>query len=196
MYPDVHRVTRLHFAPELGGLPMPFLTAAVVLVGALGLVNLAVTLGLVRRMRQYGHLLQGLEPAEMGASTKPVGSAVSPFTATALDGTVVDLDWFTEPVVVAFFSPGCPACKDLIPGFVAIAATRRTLAVVEKGPVPADEYIEPLAEVSTVVADEQARGAIAAFGVRAFPAVCHVDAKGVITGTGVHLVPSHAPVAA
>ncbi|WP_159104567.1 MULTISPECIES: hypothetical protein [unclassified Plantactinospora] len=175
---------------------LPILTAAVVLVGALGLLNLALTLGLVRRMRQYGHLLEGLEPAELGASTKPVGSAVAPFTATALDGTVVDADWFTEPVVVGFFSPGCPACKDLIPGFVAVAATRRALAVVEKGPEPADEYTEPLSRVATVLADEQARGAVAAFGVRAFPAVCQVDATGVITGTGVHLVPSHAPVAA
>ncbi|MFC7545650.1 TlpA family protein disulfide reductase [Plantactinospora sp. GCM10030261] len=175
---------------------MPFLTAAVVLVGALGLVNLLLTLGLTRRMRQYGHLLDGLEPAERGASTRPVGSDVSPFTATAVDGTVVGLDWFREPTLVGFFSPGCSACKDVLPGFVAAAATKRALAVVEKGPEPADEYVEPLAKVATVLVDDQAHEAITAFAVRAFPAVCAVDSQGVITETGVQVARPSAAVPA
>lgn len=173
-----------------------FLTAAVVLVGATCLLNLVLTLGLIRRMRQYGHLLDGLEPAEIGASTRSVGSAVAPFTATAVDGSVVGPGWFTEPTLVGFFSPGCPSCKNLLPGFLAAAATRRALAVVEKGPEPGDEYVGPLAEVATVLDGDESRGAIVAFGVRGFPAVCQVDAQGVISATGAHLVGSPAPVAA
>jgi thiol-disulfide isomerase/thioredoxin len=145
-------------------------------------------------MRQYAELLAGLEPAEMGGSTKPVGSAVGPFSATAVDGTPVDERWFTGSTLVGFFSPGCPACEQLMPDFIAAAATRRALAVVEDGTEPAEKYVRPLAETATVLAGAQAQPAVAAFGVHGFPAVCTVDQHGLVSATGTELVTGKRPV--
>ena len=176
---------------------MGFVVAGLVMVAALSLFNLALALRMARQLRTYAAFFAGLEPAETGAggSTRPPGAAVGPFTTTAVDGTTVDNAWLDEPTLVGFFSPGCPACTDLIPAFVAAAEGRRALAVVEAGPAEFDDHVSDLTGHATVVAGEPAAVAVSAFGVRGFPAVCTVDGQGVVTATGVHLVREHHPVA-
>jgi len=170
---------------------VPHLVAALVLVGALALLNLLLTYGLIRRLREQAALLTELAggagaPPDDG--THPAGSAVGPFRAEALDATVVDAAWFDRPTLVGFLSPGCAPCAELLPRFAEAAATTRALAVVEPGPDDDGAYRAALAGRATVVAGEQARAVLGAFGVRAFPAVCRVDAAGVITATGTRLV--------
>lgn len=173
---------------------MGFLVVGLVMVAALGLVNLAITLRMARQLRAYAGFFDGLEPDEVGGSTRPPGSGVGPFRALAVDGTPVDAAWFDEPTLVGFFSPGCSLCSALIPDFVREAAGRRALAVIEEGPEPLDEYVSALRDAATVIAGEPARPAVVAFGVRGYPAVCTVDGHGVITATGVHLVSAGHPV--
>lgn len=175
---------------------MPYIVAVLVLVGTVTLANLVLTLGLVRRMRQYAAVVSGLQPREAGGTTRPIGTAITPFRATAVDGTVIDERWLDAPTVVGFFSPGCPACKELLPDFVTAAASRRALAVVEDGNEPAEDYVTALAAVAPVLAGPEAQPAVIAFGVRGYPSVCSVDAHGVVSGVGVHLVQSRHAVAA
>jgi thiol-disulfide isomerase/thioredoxin len=171
---------------------VPYVVAALVLVGGLALLNLLVTYGLIRRVREQAVMLNdlvgGLAPAADGELDRPAGGPVAPFRAEALVGTAVDAGWFDRPTLVGFFSPGCRPCAELIPRFVAAAATTRALAVVDPAPVDDGEYRRALTGHATVVAGEQARAVVAAFGVRAFPAACTVDATGVITATGTGLV--------
>jgi hypothetical protein len=178
---------------------MALLAAAVVVLAVVCVLNLVLTLGMARRMRQYAALLDGLEPPELDGLTRPVGSAVGEFRGVAVDGTTVDRQWLTEPTrteptVVAFFSPGCPACRELVPLFVATAATTRALAVVEDGPAGMENYVSDLAPAATVLVGEQARSAVTAFHVRGFPAVCTVDTSGVVSATGTHLLGEPHPV--
>jgi thiol-disulfide isomerase/thioredoxin len=172
------------------------LVVAVALVSALGLINLVFVLALSRRLRRFEELFAGLQPAEVGASTKPAGSAVAPFTAVAVDGTAVDERWFTAPTLVTFLAPGCPACAELMPSIVAAAGDGRALAVIEDGGEPAEAYLSALAGTATVLAGDQARSAVVAFGVRGYPAVCLVDAGGIISATGTHLLGAPHPVSA
>ena len=171
---------------------MPYVVAALVLVGSLALLNLLLTYGLIRRVREQAGRLSdlagGLHASPDGELARPVGSSVEPFRTEAIDGTSVDLAWFDQPTLVGFFSPGCRPCAELIPRFVAAAATMRALAVVEPAPVDDAEYRTSLAGSATVVAGEPARAVIDAFGVQGFPTACLVDAAGTIMATGTKLV--------
>jgi hypothetical protein len=170
---------------------MGVLIGGLVMIGALSLFNLALGLRMARQMRSYAQIFGTLQPAEVDAGTRPIGSAVGRFATVAIDGTPVDDAWFIAPTLVGFFSPGCSACGELIPGFVAAAATHRALAVVESGPESMDDYVSSLSGSAVVVSGEQAQPVVAAFGVHGFPAACIVDGHGVITATGVHLVKGH-----
>jgi len=171
---------------------VPYVVAALVLVGGLALLNLLLTYGLIRRLREQGAMLTdlmgGLGAAPPGDLARPVGSPVEPFRTEAVDGTTVDVAWFDGPTLVGFFSPGCAPCAELIPRFAEAAATTRALAVIEPGPVDDSDYRTALAAHATVVAGEPARAVVEAFGVLGFPTACLVDAEGVITATGTRLV--------
>ena len=174
---------------------MTILVAALVLVAAVSLLNLVLVLAMARRLRQYADLFDGLRPADVGGSTKPAGSVVAPFTAVSVDGTQIDERWFVAPTLVAFLSPGCRPCAELLPSVVAATTRWRTLAVIEPGDEAAEqEYVSVLADAATVLTGEQARAAAAAFGVRGYPAVCVVDANRVVSATGTHLLTVPDPV--
>lgn len=170
---------------------MGVLIGGLILVGALSLFNLMLSLRMARQLRAYAEIFGTLQPAEADAGTRPPGSGIGAFRTVAIDGTSVDDAWFTEPALVGFFSPGCPACGELIPGFVAAAADHRALAVIENGPEPMDDYLAKLTGSAVIVVGDQARPVVAAFGVSGYPAVCAVDGHGVITATGAHLVTGH-----
>jgi len=174
---------------------MPFLTAAVVLVGVLCLINLLVSYGVIRRLREHAALLASRNGV-VDDSMAPVGSTVAGFAAIASDGTAVDPTSFAVPTLVGFFAPGCPACEELLPAFLAIHATgvdadgrkvQRVLAVVTEGQT-APDYAARLSGSVPVVGGEQAQRMAAAFGVRGYPCVCVVDPGGVIAAVGTRLV--------
>jgi thiol-disulfide isomerase/thioredoxin len=172
---------------------VPYVVSALVLVGGIALLNLLLTLGLIRRMREQANALSALvggltPPPYDDESMRSVGSAVEPFHAQAVDGSPIDTGWFDRPTLVGFFSPGCQPCTELLPRFVAAATDMRALAVIEPGPLDDSDYRAALADHATVVVGEPARAVIAAFGVQGFPAVCRVDGAGVITATGTRLV--------
>lgn len=115
------------------------LAAAVLAVGALAMVNLVLTVGVVRRLREHSDLLPGTPGPAVGmpggmSGIAPVGTPVPSFTAGPSDSPVTDRD-LTDGTLVAFFSPTCEPCRDKLPGFVARYAdrpeeVRQVLAVV------------------------------------------------------------------
>ena len=181
---------------------MPFLVAGFVVLGALTLLNLLLTLGVIRRLREHTALLgRSSHPAHGDASpTRPVDAVVEDFTATTVGGVLVSRDSLAADTLVGFFSPGCQACDTLVPDFVDLAATvpggrTHVLAVVEALPGDEDQHTAPLSEVAHVVVERPGTaGLVAAFGVSSFPAVCVVDSDGRVVATGRSLAALPAPV--
>ncbi|MFD9426861.1 MULTISPECIES: hypothetical protein [unclassified Streptomyces] len=115
------------------------LAVAILAVGALALVNLVLTVGVVRRLREHSDLLERAPVPAVGmpegmSGIAAVGTSIPSFTAGPPDSPVTDRD-LADGTLVAFFSPTCAPCHDKLPGFVARYAdrpeeARRVLAVV------------------------------------------------------------------
>jgi len=161
---------------------MPVLISAVALLGALALLNLVLTYGVIRRLNA-----QATAPAADHAGLSDaasIGAVAGPFSVTALDGSAVSHDTLPTPALVGFFAPGCPPCAELLPEFTGRLgesgpAADRVLAVVTPG-AGQQEYVDALVEVATVVTGEQAHDLVAAFGVSGFPVVARLDDDGTV----------------
>lgn len=93
---------------------MPILIAALAVLATLCVLNLLLTFGIVRRLRQ-------MEDEELGDLTLAVGSALPDFTAVTTTGNRVSSSTVGRGAVVAFFSPDCGACRRQLPRFTEIA---------------------------------------------------------------------------
>jgi thiol-disulfide isomerase/thioredoxin len=185
---------------------MYVLVAAVVLLGALCMVNLLLTYGVIRRLRHHTELLSTRSAApDAGDLMLPAGSSVRDFAVTDRDGGSVSPATFTAPTLVAFLSPGCGPCETLLPQFAHAArewpgGPDQVLAVVAgegDGDHDGDEatFASHLAPVATVVV-EGAQEMATAFGVRGYPVLCVVDNAGTITWTGRKMEAIKRPVVA
>lgn len=162
-----------------------YLSAAVVLVGALCLFNLLLCLGVVRRLREHTELLQRLAGASSDVAVA-VGATVGAFAATTTAGRLVTRDSLDRPTLVGFFTPGCPPCQEQVPLFVAYGARfdGAVLAVAVGEPDETRELVRRLAGTMEVVV-EPAGGPVAnAFGVTGFPALCVLDPTGQVLASG------------
>src|SRR4051794_30809850 len=99
---------------------MAYLVAAVVGLTALSLFQLALTLGVVRRLRAQDAQLARLNETG-GLPMTAIGQRVGAFEATATDGSTVRRDGIGRRTI-AFFTPDCKACTQQLPEFVAYAA--------------------------------------------------------------------------
>ena len=166
---------------------MPVLASAVVLVGAICLLNLLLTVGVVRRLRVHDQRLAETGPA--GRRRLEPGAAIGPFTATATDGHTVSAAALPPRSVVGFFSPACGPCLEQIPRFVDFASGlpggREQVLAVVCGPAqdaaPLAGQLEPVARVVV----EGTGGALAeAFATMAFPSIFVTDGEGRIRASG------------
>ncbi|MGP4096335.1 TlpA family protein disulfide reductase [Nonomuraea sp. KM90] len=157
---------------------MPYLIVAVVLVGVLCLLNLLLTVGVIRRLRKQAASAASLPPMEDGLA---VGEEIPEFAATTTDGEPISDELIDGPALIGFFSPSCEPCRELMPRFIEHA--RRTpaavLAVVVTDSDSDQEAVadvERLAEVARVVV-EAPHGAIqGAFQVAGYPTVFEIGA--------------------
>jgi thiol-disulfide isomerase/thioredoxin len=161
---------------------MTVLVAAVVLVGALGAVNLLFCLGVVRRLREHTEILNEMSAAP--ALILPAGKTVADFAAVTVAGTPVSRGSLAGPTLVAFFSPGCGPCAEQLPRFADLVRGRppgRVLAVVCGGDeVAAAPMVEPLREVAEVVREDGTGPMQEAFAVRGFPTFAVVEPGGLV----------------
>jgi hypothetical protein len=164
--------------------------AALILVGAICLLDLILTLGVIRRLREHTTHLETLLRAGAGAPAASglpaVGGTVGEFAARTLDGEDLSRRSLSGETLVAFFSPGCKPCLEKLPGFLDHAARRiggrrLVLAIVAGGDAAGAEMAETLSPVARVVVEDGYDGPVArAFGVREYPAFCLVDSEGTI----------------
>ncbi|NUW30420.1 hypothetical protein HTZ77_03120 [Nonomuraea sp. SMC257] len=183
---------------------MPFLTALVILFVALGIVNLLLTFGVVRRLREHTRVLERLVRAG-GTHAPPeftdlprAGDAVGAFTATTVDGEPVSPERLPGRTVAVFLAPECGSCRDKVPAIAAWAGDRdrEQVLVVLDGQVtdPAD-MVRALGPVARVVVEKEGTPVADAFHVRSFPAFCVVE-RGRMTEVGVDFSRLPAPARA
>jgi hypothetical protein len=155
------------------------LLAAVVLVGALGIVNLALLLAVVRRLRALGPGgdASGDDPAGL-----PVGSVLPDFRAAERDsGEPVTGALLADGGFLAFLRADCHWCWEKFPamaGYLRDAGIdrRRVLfVVIEDVQLPSERW-ESLAELGTVVAETPGGPLGKLFDLRATPSYVLVGA--------------------
>ncbi|MEO6088187.1 MAG: hypothetical protein ABIQ18_34245 [Umezawaea sp.] len=156
------------------------LTVAVILLGALCALDLLLTLGVVRRLREHTTTLEDLlsrgGAAPMGpaiAGDLPsVGKEVGSVTATAVDGAPISLDLLPADHVAVFLTADCPSCKDQLPALTSWASAQdrsRTVVVVDGRLADPAELVAALSPVATVVVESVDIPVTEAYGVHAFP---------------------------
>jgi hypothetical protein len=134
---------------------MQLVIAALVVLSLLGLLNLLLTVGIIRRMRADA----GTKGAASSSGLRP-GSAVGEFAVTTINGEPITDKTVTG--TVAFFSAGCEACHDLLPDFLAYARDqgRDNVVAVVGGDDPTT--VSTLEGVARVVTAEITGGPVAA----------------------------------
>lgn len=164
---------------------MTVLVTLGVLVGVLCVLNLLLTFGVIRRLREHGDLIAkgAASGAGGGPPTLPVGQRAAEFTGITTDGAAVSRDLLSGDTLVAFLTPGCTPCQKKLPGLVEAArewpgGRSKTLAVVIGDPDEAADYVEKLVPVARVVLESPGGEVAAAFGVQSYPLFGVVDRSG------------------
>jgi len=175
----------------------------IVAIAALSVVcvlNLLLTVGVIRRLREHTTLLDTMNPQPPQAM-RATGAEVDDFAVTAQDGTPVARRLLAGLTLVGFFSTTCEPCHERLPDFVARARRMpggrpRVLAVVASRADDHAGMVASLADAAAVVVEGPAGELARAFGVRAFPAFGLVDEAGTIVASSTDLGSIPIPVAA
>ena len=161
---------------------MIYLFAAVAIVGILCVLNLVLTFGVIRRLRE--------DTARLAAEHRfaiEVGRRPAEFTARTIDGEEVSLK---HPALVGFFAAGCEPCTAQIEPFVVQAAklpdgAAQVLVVIDGTTETAQDYITALSPVAQIVLEVGNNGPVkSAFELTGFPSVFLLDDDGVVVASG------------
>ncbi|WP_159942293.1 MULTISPECIES: hypothetical protein [unclassified Nocardiopsis] len=167
---------------------MFFVVVAVVLVGALGLVNLLLSIGVVRRLRQHTELLEERPSSteeDVPASAVSVGTPVGELRATSTRGAELSFGADTDRLVVAFLSPDCSPCRKRLPLLLDYAARHpdaRVLAVVVEEDGTEEEMVDRLEPAVPVVVQPWEGPLPRLFDIQGTPAFVTLE-NGVVTAT-------------
>lgn len=164
---------------------MPFLIAAVVLVGAIAVLNLLLTMAVIRRLRR-----NEMSTASPAVDTGPeVGTSLPELDAESVsNGPVSTQTVAGSESIFAFFSTTCSACKPSIPHFVEYIEKQgikpaAAIAVVGGELEDADEFLSKLDGKATVVMEPDMGPITSSFNVAAFPTFVMADDKSTVTRT-------------
>ena len=164
---------------------MPFVVAALVLLGLVCVVNLVLTFGLIKRLReQAGTTAVAAEPS---LAIGP-GDVPGAFMVSTLDGEPVTPDTVAGRLV-GFFASGCRPCQDALPAFAAhlgrLGDRRRTaLAVVVEAGADVSHLVDPLRDLVPVVVEPPMGPMAEAFRATGFPSFYVLDTTGTVTVSG------------
>ncbi|GGK99294.1 hypothetical protein Ppa06_67640 [Planomonospora parontospora subsp. parontospora] len=155
---------------------MPFLVAAVVLFGLLCLLNLIVTLGLLRRLREHTAELERL-------AGRP---AFAPYDPGVLVGRTLP-EAAAGARLVGFFDVGCDTCHERAPQFAEAAGGQPALAVISGDGAKAGDLAAVVGGVSSVITGKEADRLTHALGVEAFPMFLRADPEGRVVAADTEL---------
>jgi hypothetical protein len=166
---------------------MPILIAAVIAVGGLCLLDLLLTFGVIRRLREHTDILSNGPGAASSVTSLEPGQSPAAFTAVTTSGELVT--GATGLRVAAFFSSSCSACPERVAPFLAYLSRHHmsrdsVLAVVSQDDSAPAPYLGQLAEAAQACAEPENGEIAQAFGVTGFPAFCLLDADGAVLASG------------
>lgn len=174
------------------------MSAGLIFVGSLALINLLLLALLARRIRG----LSDQPSARTRQLWLPPGSSVLDFDAETISGERVSLEWLRgKHSLVGIFSTSCEPCQEQVAVLSRQAegygGRENILAVVVGADEKADEFIGQL-DGKALIVREGPRGQIgAAFSVAALPALYMVDQTGKVVASGASLATvSHARLGA
>ncbi|GII62209.1 hypothetical protein Skr01_22940 [Sphaerisporangium krabiense] len=161
---------------------MPFLIAAVACIGLLCLLDLILTLGVIKRLREHTELL-ATRPSGGAPMYPAVGEEVGEFSTATVEGRRLSRADLDDETLVGFFSPECQPCKEKLPGFVEFARSlsggrERVLAVIVSAGDDPGPFLAALSPVARVVVEEPGGALSGAFMVGAYPALLRVTKDG------------------
>ncbi|MFG2287657.1 TlpA disulfide reductase family protein [Streptomyces sp. NPDC048595] len=165
---------------------MSFLIAAVLLVGTLCTLDLVLTLGVIKRLREHSEQLSGASGpgGRFDTLDMAVGEEVGEFDTSTVDGERLTRGMLAADTLVAFFAPGCRPCREKLPAFVDHARSlpggrAQTVAVVVGEPADAAAFVAELSPVARVVVEAGPDEPLsAAFRARSFPTLLRVSPDG------------------
>jgi hypothetical protein len=160
-----------------------FLTAAVVVVGVIAAVDLLLTFGVIRRLREHTELIGSGGGRTSAPTMVEPGRSIAPFDTTTTDGAAVSRDGLSGTTLIGVFQVGCAPCTEQLPKFVESAGAfpggrEQVLAVVAaQDRNAAAAYVDELARVATVVHETPGGPLLTALGVSGFPAFAVADGE-------------------
>ncbi|MEV0588772.1 hypothetical protein [Nonomuraea sp. NPDC050310] len=164
---------------------MPFLIAAVVFVGVLCLLNLVLTLGVLRRLREHTAELERLAGQRM----------FLPYDPAVLVGRSLP-EALTGARLVGFFDVDCSTCHEKAPRFAAAAKDEPALAIVTGSASKVGDLLEVVGGTADVITGEDAGLIAHALGVEAFPTFLRATADGTIEAADTELAALGSPATA
>ncbi|MEU5942822.1 TlpA disulfide reductase family protein [Micromonospora sp. NPDC047548] len=173
---------------------MPIVVAVLVVLTTLTLLNLLLTFGVIRKLREHTQELAAVRPPV----TLSVGAQVPDFTAPTADGDVVSIASLrASGGLVAFLAPDCSGCQEQLPSVRSALAealdtpTAVLIVLTRLRPAPDRDDRERTELVAALgvrgsraaIVHEPLDGALqSAFQVAAFPAFYLVDTDGRVAG--------------
>jgi hypothetical protein len=166
---------------------MVVLIAAVIVVGVLCLLDLLLTFGVIRRLREHSEMLARNQAGSVDVIGLPPGQTPAPFTAIDSSGRAVRGP--SGLSVIAFFSTSCPICPKRAPVFVDyvrghLVGRDEVLAVVVGDASQPPSYLADLAVVGRVCTESSDGPLERSFAVRGFPAFFVLDGAGTVVWSG------------
>jgi hypothetical protein len=165
---------------------VPVLVAAVAVVGALCLIDLLLTLGVIRRLREHTEMITRLNVPEVPVIGLAAGESPAAFSAVTVSGDPV-----SGPAglrLAAFFSSSCSMCPERVPPFIQYLADHQiakehVLTVVLGSDDEPPAYLDRLAEVTLACAHGEDSDVAKAFKAVGFPAFCLLNVDGAVLAT-------------
>ncbi|MFF4624966.1 TlpA disulfide reductase family protein [Nonomuraea jabiensis] len=169
---------------------MIFAVVGLVLVGVVGLLNLAILLVVLRRWRELEATGGGAPSAEPSPSVRMIDRIPS-FSARALDGTAVtERTLLGKETLVGFFSLTCKACVEAVPLFAGHAERLRaaggtSLAIVHGDDSADSELAAMLSDVVDIVIAEDSKAELSKrYGTKHYPTYAWYGPNGLVTTAG------------
>lgn len=162
----------------------------VALISVLCVMNLALMIAVVRRVREQGELLASLPKGRPHAQRLPRGTQVPGFSAVTVTGESRSLaDMAGSRSLVGFFAPGCPPCHEQLPEFARLAraipgGAGQVVAVLAGAESSAAEFFTELDGLAAVVFEQSGGPVTVAFSAPGFPSFYLMDADGRIEASG------------
>ncbi|MBT2500068.1 redoxin family protein [Agromyces sp. ISL-38] len=179
-------------SPQLNVVELTVAIAILILL----LLNLLLTYGVVRRLREHGTRLSKVEAGgngggadSLGPASPAPGTSVPSFEAAAVDGSVVSSATTSQgEKYMGFFSPTCAPCRERLPEFISFAQRRSpddVVVIIQDGD-GASEMAAAATGVARVIIDDGPGGQlIESFQVDRFPTLIALQDGVVTTNTSI-----------